>query len=69
VPRIRIPSRSSPSPAAAGLPADCTTTPDGSLDRDDLEDVLQRERLEIQGVGDVEVGGTVSGFEFTITVR
>ena len=57
VPRIGTPARSSGTASLSGVwPPNCTITPSGFSVRDDLEHVLERERLEVQAVAGVVVG-------------
>ena len=58
VPMIGTPFASRSRASLSGVcPPNCTITPERLLDRDDLEHVLQRQRLEVQPVGSVVVGG------------
>ena len=50
------------------LPAEGDHHAVGLLDVDDVHDVLERERLEVQLVGRVVVVDTVSGLQFTMIV-
>ena len=62
VPRMRTPSRSSARASRRrSLTAELDHHPDRLLHRDDLEHVLQREGLEVEGVGDIEIGGDSLG--------
>ena len=58
VPMIGTPASSSARASFSGVwPPNWTMTPFGLLQLDDLHDVLERQRLEIQAVGGVVVGG------------